>query len=104
MIAFLDKSEGQQSSDNELKDMISDYLANKKDVIKTNELNDEFAQPASNEQMLEKITEQLNNLETAPVRNSSTPPPSPAEYKFNNDTNILNGEIVDKMKGEYPFC
>lgn len=79
--------------------MIADYLANKKDKEDSCKPETEERAESQNE-MLEKITEQLNNLETAPVRDQTTPPPSPAEYKL-NDSNLLNGDFTDKIQGKY---
>lgn len=91
--------------------MISDYLSNKKDkeVVK---LSDDYNEPNEkhnqmNEDVLEKITEQLSTLETTPGE-SSTPPPSPAVYdgeiKYSNETNTLNGEVINKTaEGMYLY-
>lgn len=84
--------------------MISDYLSHKKDKEDVSKYDENKKESSESNDMLEKISEQLNNLETAPIRDANTPPPSPADYKFANETNILNGEITEKLQGKYLMC
>lgn len=94
-----------------MKDLISDYLSHKKNdnkniIDKENEIESK-PDTATNEEVLEQITEQFNKLETVPRKDVSTPPSSPAEYKTDVEINVVDRTLVidydDKGKAHFVF-
>jgi hypothetical protein len=59
-----------------------------------NKLDNRIASPNANQEVMEEITQQLNNLQSTPKlkidRNANTPPPSPAELHFNKEANFAD--------------
>ncbi|RZC43192.1 Death and/or Prominin domain containing protein, partial [Asbolus verrucosus] len=99
-----DDFQNQNSTDKDLTDTISDYLLVKKDQKSgksiENQLDNRAVSPNANQEVLEEITQQLNNLQSTPRlkidKNANTPPPSPAEFHFDKEANFVNQVYLTK--------
>lgn len=85
-----------------MKDLISDYLQkkneNKNIIDKENE--PEVKPGLVNEDVLGQLTEQLNQLEAVPKRESNTPPPSPADFKSEPENYAAEVKLTNERHTE----
>lgn len=96
------------SSEKDLTDTISDYLSYKKNTSESHpiDLDSNIIENCSptKQEVFEVITQQLNKLENASKEEKGvkTPPPSPAEYKFENNIHVFEEKFRkgDLEKGE----
>lgn len=83
------------STDKDLTDTISDFLTHKKQVESVSSpMTGNHVEPVKLESKnLEEVVEQFDKLEVASKvegrLNTSTPPPSPADYKVDNNVDIF---------------
>lgn len=103
---FSQQSGDQISLDKDMVDTLSDYFAYKKEkeakpVI---ENNIEPTADVAKKAVIEALAAQLNNLETTPGNEKSfkTPPPSPAEFKNEQNDNVEKFVNDDMEKGLAP--
>lgn len=91
VLNFSDDVLNQNSTDKDLTDTISDYKQS--DLIEYQVDNIPKNANANKEQLAE-ITKHLDNLQMSSVNifNTSTPPPSPAEFNLEREAAILKGK------------
>lgn len=85
-----------------MKDLISDYLSNKKSDEKslTDKENEvEFKPDAAKEEVLEEITQQFNQLEIIPNQDMS-PPSSPKQIQTEVEINAVDEKLTNNLVNE----